>query len=120
MHPVVDRVARGQQQDRNPLCLRAQPAQHFEAVHPRQADVEDHQVEALLLGGENRLLAARHDVHRVALGLQDARHAARKCGVVFDNHDAHGGAVAKRPEGRYFATLLAHQFALRWWCSSSM
>jgi hypothetical protein len=69
-HPVVDRVARRENQHRHGFLGRPQAPQHLETVHLRQADVEDDEVEALLRGGEHRLLAAPSDVDRIALGLQ--------------------------------------------------
>ena len=75
-HAILHRVARGEHQDRRrPGLVRrrgAQPPQHLEAVHLRQPDVEDHEVELLLRRGRHRVLAARRHVDRVALGLEDA------------------------------------------------
>ena len=84
-HPVIDRVARGEHQHRHAPLGGAQAAQHLEAVHLRQADVEDHQIEALLRGGEHRLLAARGEIDGVALGLQDATQAGGERRVILDN-----------------------------------
>ena len=43
-HAVELLLARRHEDDRQRLGPRAQPAAQFEAVHPRQADVEDHEV----------------------------------------------------------------------------
>ncbi len=84
---VVHRVARGEHQHRHRAAFvhrgGAQAAQHLEAVHLRQADIEDHQVEALLRCGQDRLLAARGDVDRVPLGFQDATQTGGERRVVF-------------------------------------
>jgi len=82
-------------------CAPSQPAQHLEAVDARQPDVEDHQVEALALGRQHRLLATRHQVHRVALGLQDAHEAAAQGAVVLDDENAHGSIHHRRPSGSF-------------------
>ena len=75
-HAVIDRIARREHQHRHRAVLlrraAAQAPQHLEAVHLRQPDVEDHQVEALLRRGEHRLLAARSDVDGVPFGFQNA------------------------------------------------
>src|SRR3954467_15720215 len=93
-HAILDRVARRQHQHRQWTALvagGAQPAQHLEAVHLRQADVEDHQVEALLRSRQHRLLAARSDIHRVTLGLEDAAKTARERRVVFYDEQSQTG-----------------------------
>ena len=98
-HAIVDRVARGEHQHRHRPAARgagAQAAQHLEAVHLRQADVEDHQVELLLRRGEHRLLAARGDVDRVAFGLEDALQARGERRVVFNDQESH---VVRRRSG---------------------
>jgi len=89
-HPVLDGVARGQHQHRDRALGRPQAPQRLESVHLRQADVENHQVEALLGGGEHRLLAARSHVHRVTLGFQDPAQARRQGRVVFHDQQSHG------------------------------
>jgi hypothetical protein len=74
-HAVVHRVARGEHEHRHgAVFLRraaAQAAQHLETVHLRQPDVENHEVEALLRGGEHRLLAPRGHIDRVPLRLEN-------------------------------------------------
>ena len=67
----------------------AQPAQHLEAVHAGQSDVEDDEVEALPARGAHRLLAAAGHVHRVALGLQDARQAGGERRIVLNDQNSH-------------------------------
>ena len=87
-HAVIDRVARREHQHRHrPVCpaAGAQAPQHLEAVHLRQADVEDHQVELLVRGGQHRFLAARRDVDRVALGFEDALQTGSEGRVVLDD-----------------------------------
>ena len=91
-HPVFDRVARRQHQDRNRLFRRPQAAQHLVAVHARQADVQDHQVEVLLGGGQHGVLAALGDVDGMAFGLEDAGQARSERGVVLDDEQSHRGS----------------------------
>jgi hypothetical protein len=71
-----------------------QAAQHFEAVHLRQADVEDHQVELLVRRREHRFLAARRDVDRVTLCFEDALQTGSEGCVVFDDQESHGSVKA--------------------------
>ncbi len=86
-HAIVDRVSRGEHEHRHwPVLLRrarAQAPQHLEAIHLRQADVEDDEVETLLRGGEHSLLAPRRHVHGVPLGLEYPAQAGGERRVVF-------------------------------------
>jgi hypothetical protein len=92
-HAVLDRVARREHEHRRAAfvrCCAAQAPQHLEAVHLRQPDVEDHEVELFLRRGEHRILAARRDVDRVALGLENALQSRRERRVVLYDQQSHG------------------------------
>ena len=59
--------AMGRQQDHFNFRARGlDPAQHFHAIHPRQAIVEQHNIGGLALDRLERLLAGRFDGYRVA------------------------------------------------------
>ena len=90
-HAVVHRVARREHQHRHRTAAAAgaQAAQHLEAVHLRQADVQDDEIKFFLRGGNHRLLAARGDVDRMALGLEDALQAGGERRVVFYDQESH-------------------------------
>jgi hypothetical protein len=66
-HPVVDRVARGQNQHRQRIAAGTQPPQHLEAVYAGQADVEYGEVELLAADSLKRLLAGGGSGDVVAL-----------------------------------------------------
>ena len=86
-------IARRQDEHR---CLRAggaQAAQHLEAVHLRQANIQDDKIEALVGRGVHRVLAARRHVDRVTLGLEDALQSGSKRLIVLYDEQAHGGLV---------------------------
>jgi D-alanyl-D-alanine carboxypeptidase/D-alanyl-D-alanine-endopeptidase (penicillin-binding protein 4) len=96
-HAIVHRIARGEHQHgKRPTLvgsLRAQAAQHFIAVHLRQADVQDNEIKFLVRRGMHRVLAARRDVDRVALGLEDALQSRGERGVVFYDQQSHARII---------------------------
>ncbi len=83
----LDRVARGQHEDRHVVLLAAQLLGDVEAVHPRQAKVEDHEI-----GQEPVRLVERHepvlgDADLVALHPQRAlEHLGDRVVVLDDEH----------------------------------
>ena len=87
---VGQRVARGEHDHRRGVAARAQVAQHREAVALRQAEVEQHGVEALAgqhgIGGA----AVAHPVAGHALAAQRLAQALADHRVVFHQQHAHG------------------------------
>ena len=88
-HAVVDRVARGEHQDRRAVAGLAHAPADLEAVDVRHGDVEDDGVE--LLGGETveRLAAVLGERHVVALERQRALHRRAQRRLVIDHQDSH-------------------------------
>ncbi|MCY1438365.1 hypothetical protein D3C76_1035460 [compost metagenome] len=89
MHAVLHLAAGGEHQHRQGLAALAQARQHLEAIHPRQADVEDRQ--GVFLAGQGQVggHAIAQQVHRPAGGFQGLGDAIGQLGVVFDQEDAH-------------------------------
>ena len=90
---LVDLLRLGREHDdRHRRALRAQPLADLEAVHPRQHQVEHHEVE-LLLGEARERLAAVGRLHDlVAVALEREREQCLDRLLVVDEQDA-GGAV---------------------------
>ena len=65
----------------------AQPAQHLETVHARQAHVEDDQIGRVMRRDLEALLAVPRDGHLVALLLECVLDAPRDGVLVFDDQD---------------------------------
>ncbi len=80
---LLDRVGGGEDQHRQQGRAGAQAAQHFQAGHARQAEVEDEEVE--LLGGEGGVGvgAVAHAIDRVAGLAQGARQPVREYAIIF-------------------------------------
>ena len=85
-------VARGQDQHRHLGPRGAQTAQDLEAVHPGEADVEDHEIGRLARGDLEAFLTGAGDRDLVPLLLEGVLDAARDRVLVFDDED--GGCHA--------------------------
>ena len=70
LDPVVDRVARGQHQDRGPVARLAHPATDLEAVELGHPDIEDHRVGRRFRERVERLLAVTRELDVVAVESQ--------------------------------------------------
>ena len=96
-HAILDRVARGENEDRQPQAARTNPLQHLEAREPRQAQVEDDRCIAACIDRVQRGHAVADPVHLEA-GLRESRlEAVAEQGIVFDEEESHrgiGGSVA--------------------------
>ena len=86
----VERVARGQHQDRRVVLVLAQPAGDLDAVHAREAEVEDEQVGEERVDLVERRDAVAGEAHLVALQPQRALEHLGDLLVVLDDEDAHG------------------------------
>ena len=88
-HAIVDRIARGEHQDRRPIARLAHAPADLEAVHVGHRDVEDHGVE--LLGGEavERLATVLGERDVVALEGERPLHGRAQRGLVIDQQDSH-------------------------------
>ena len=88
-------VARRQEQHRRLVARAAQPAQHLEAVHARQAHVEDHEIGRAVRRDLEAFLAVARDGHLVALLLERVLDAPRDGVFVLDdqNRCRHGRIV---------------------------
>jgi hypothetical protein len=89
-HAVLQSVLRGEDQHRQGRLAPAQALQHLDAVQPRQAEIEDEQVE--LLGEQRRVgIGAVGDViDRIARLAQRAHEPVGNDAVVFGEQDMHG------------------------------
>src|SRR6185436_5029070 len=100
-------VARGEHQDRRLHARGAQAAKHLEAVHPRQPDVEQHQVRRTFRGDVQALLAGAGEGHLVAFLLERVLDAPSDGVLVLDDQDrgGHGalmvGATRQCPLGAH-------------------
>ena len=89
-HLVAPAVARGEDDHRH-LALGAAPLlEHADAVHLRQADIEDDDVVGLGLAEEVALLAVEGGVDGVAGVGQRRDQLAIEIAVILDDQDAHG------------------------------
>jgi len=87
--PVAEAVARGQHDHRRRIVAGTHGAQHVEAVAARQAEVEQHEVEALARQRAERRRRVAHPVDREALQPQRATQAVADHAVVFHQQQAH-------------------------------
>ena len=97
--PIDDVVwlgPRGQHQDRREVPIAAQLLTHLEAIHLWQANVEDHQVEALGAHALEGLASVARDLDDMMLPLQVDTDAVGDGLFVFDDEDA-GGLGHDRP-----------------------
>ena len=86
----VQRVARGEDEDRRVVLVAAQLARDLDAVHPRQAEVEHDQVGEEGLGLVERLGAVARELDVVALHPQRALQDLGDLLVVLDHEHADG------------------------------
>jgi len=66
--PLFHRLARSQDQHRNPRLPTADSPEHLEPVHVRQSQIENHQIIGLGVQSRVGIVAPRGAVHRVTLG----------------------------------------------------
>src|SRR5215211_672528 len=104
LDPRVDRVARGEYEDRHVAVL-PQPATYLHAVQPRQPQVEHHGVRLEDTGLLERDLAVVGHAHLVALLVERAPEDARDVDVVLDYEDP-GTTAHLEPHGREGSALL--------------
>ncbi|BDZ59407.1 hypothetical protein GCM10025872_30640 [Barrientosiimonas endolithica] len=107
---VVDRVARGEEDDGHVVAVAAQPPGHGEAVHVGEHHVHDREVEGVLLGEAERLLPVGRRVHLEPGELQARGQQLADVGLVLDDEQAslgtgggHGTTV-RRIAGRFLGT----------------
>ena len=89
----ADRAVAGDDDDRQRLVHRAQPLEHFEAVHAGHLDVEQHQVGRLALGERQPLLPGRGQDALVALRIRGHPQRVADGRLVVDDQDAGFGHV---------------------------
>ena len=89
----LERVARGQHQDRDVLAVRAQPLGDLDAVEPGQPEVEHQQVGQEGVVGVQRRDAVTGELDLVALDAQRALQHLGDVVVVLDDQDAGGAGV---------------------------
>ena len=102
--PVGQRVAGGDDQDREGLAQLADLAQHVKAVLAGKSQVQQHQVVVLGTDGRQGRRAAAHPVGCVGGIEQRVTHGAADHLVIFDQQDAHrwlrrGGDQAMDADG---------------------
>lgn len=98
-HAVEHRVPRGEDEHRRRITGVPHGREDLEPVQAGQHQVEDHQVEASGVRGDEALLTGCRERHRVAFGLQAVLHGPRHLRFIFDHQDAnHSGLVV--PQGR--------------------
>ena len=85
---VGDRVARGEDDDRELRALGPELVEHLEAVDPGQADVEHHQVELAAEGVVEPLPSVGDRGGAVAVGRKSLRDERRDARLVLDDQDA--------------------------------
>ena len=103
---VACRVTRGQHQHRGLVAARAQPADDFDAVKPRQHQVEHDHVEAPGRGGVGRLGSGGGLFDGVALLAEAAPNDGAHPRVVFHEQETHAvilssGARCRKPGFRH-------------------
>ncbi len=91
--PVGDLVAGGEDHHRRIVLPCAQAAQHFHAVAPRQAQIEQHRVEVRALQSLQGQPAVAHPIDRIGLAPEVAAQAFAEHGVVFHEQQVHAGIV---------------------------
>src|SRR3954471_17864060 len=91
-------ITRGQDEDRHLGAGRPQAAEDLEAVHPRQADVEDDEIGRLACRDVEALLPGTGDGDLVALLLEGVLDATRDGMLVFDDEDGgcHAGMLHRQ------------------------
>ena len=86
---VVDRVARGEHEDRRAVAGLAHAPAHLEAVDVRHGDVEHDGVDLLAGDAVERLAAVLGEGHVVALEGQRPLHRRAQRRLVVDHQDSH-------------------------------
>jgi hypothetical protein len=89
LDPLLDAVGRGEDQHRQAAAAAAQLAQHLEAVHARQPQVQDHQVELVGRQCSVGFGAGADLVDGIARGAQGTQQAIGQDLVIFRDEDAH-------------------------------
>ncbi len=102
----VQRVARGQHEDRRVVLVGAQLAGDVEAVHPRQAEVEHDQVGEEGVDLVQRLDPVAGELHLVALQAQRALEHLGDLLVVLDDEHADGSVGGLHACGAYADRLM--------------
>ncbi len=96
LHPIADRVARGQHEDRQLGAAGPQPARNLGARDVRQPDIKDHRVDpAAGLGNLERIGAAGRQLDEMALLAEQARQEAAEPRIVLHQQQMHD---APRPQ----------------------
>src|SRR5262245_44921416 len=89
-HPVVDRVAGGQHQDRQLGPLPPEATSHLEARHVGQPDVENDRLDPGTVFGDRQAgLAVRSNVDDVAVLLEEPPECPAEALVVLDDEEMH-------------------------------
>ncbi len=83
-NPLVDRVARGQDDDRCVAAVLAIGIEHLDTVFLRQAEIEQHEVVHAVSERQLRRAAVLGPVDRIAGAAHRAQHRLRNHVVVFD------------------------------------
>ena len=83
----------GRQHDHRDARPRTEPAEHVDAVHPGEAEVEDDDVGVVLCRGGQPFLAGGRHVHLVAVGPEADGQGPREADLVVD-HEEPGHASA--------------------------
>src|SRR4029453_16244237 len=98
VHTVLDRVPRGQHQDRRAVAALPELPAHREPVSLGHQDVEDHGVELGAGRGAQRLLAVGGEVNLVALELQSPLQCPAELGLVVYDKYPHVTMLARSPK----------------------
>ena len=89
LHLEVHRVLRGEHQHRGRVAAVAQRAEHLEAVHPGQPQVEHDEVVPPARGETQPLHPVVHQVGLIALLLEPALDVLADGAIVLDDEDLH-------------------------------
>ena len=87
---VGERVLRGHDQHGHGLAPVAQLLEHDPPRHPRQAEIEDHEVEPLRAQRSVGRDAVAQPVHRMPGALQERSDRVAELRIVFRQQDPHG------------------------------
>src|SRR6516225_1311634 len=96
LHLVAPTVARGKDEDRHGAAGTAPRFQHRDAVHFRQADIEDHGVIWLAFAEIMPLLAIEGTIYDIAGVSQRGRQLPIHVRIVFNNKEAQNVSSAYR------------------------
>ena len=92
----MDRVARGEDEDRHRRATAAEAAGDVQPGAIRQADVEDQRIEAAGLGEPEAITGGRRDLDDVAVGVEQTLEHAGEAAVVLDDEQVHPPDGARR------------------------